>query len=514
MSAIARLRFVLFLSTLLAVLFPASSHAKCVPTNTASPAPRDPVTQILAAQKQCPVDAKEFLDAVRRIGARSVPTMVNFTGFHNPGSGAFFIFEIVSSEGGSAPAIPIERGDLVWGHFTQADRGRLVPVRDGLTLELIAWDPDKQFYNFYELVDREWFYRGDSKDILDDIQFLHRQRKPNAPPFGDRLRCSGCHINGGLVQKEFREPYNDWFVESRPLSMVPLKPDDFVQDRVSALVDASELSKLVASTTRRLASSPGYRKVMATRSMQERLRPLFCAVEINIESDLAPFDEHKPAVRIPSAFFVDTRLATADIAVARKDYDAALQKQGSRLQATPMRTDADHAWLTPVKAQSDVAAIESLVEQGVVDKEFVADVLSVDFTNPIFSPTRCGLLKLVPDKGGPDFVRHYIDALRSASVPGAAELVDKLTDPSRTAASHAQKAAAFLASCARRSLDPAAVLEWSRLLSQRRVETSASEISQNPLGRILEDPGRVVFPAVRAKPGAGKLTLTATCQVK
>lgn len=514
MSAIARLRLAPFLLTLLAMLFPVTSHAECVPTNTASPAPLDPVTQILAAQQQCPVDAKEFLDAVRRVGARSVPTMVNFTGFHNPGSGAFFIFEIVSSEGAVAPAIPIERGDLVWGHFTTADRGRLVPVRDGLTLELIAWDPGKQFYNFYELVDREWFYRGDSEDILNDIQPLHRQREVNATPFGDRLRCSGCHVNGGLVQKEIREPYNDWFVESRPLSMGPLKPDDFVQDRVSALVDASELSKVVASTTRRLAGSPGYRKVMSTRSMQERLRPLLCPVEINIESDLAPFDEHKPAVRVPSAFFVDTRLATADIAVTRKDYDVALQKQGSRLPRTPMRTDADHAWLTPVKAQSDVVAVEALVEQGVVDMEFVFDALAVDFTNPVFSPTRCGLLKLVPDKGGPDFVRHYIDALRAASVPGAAELVDNLTDPSRTAAAHAQKAAAFLSSCARRSSDPAAVLEWSRLLSQRRVETSVSEISQNPRGRILEDPGRIVFPAVQPKPVAGKLALTEICQVK
>jgi hypothetical protein len=77
-------------------------------------------------------------------------------------------------------------------------------------------DPEKQFYNFYELASGTWFYRGDSKDILDDIQGLHRQRNRVAP-FGGRLRCSGCHVNGGLLQKELAAPHNDWFLTSRNL---------------------------------------------------------------------------------------------------------------------------------------------------------------------------------------------------------------------------------------------------------------------------------------------------------
>jgi hypothetical protein len=316
------------------------------------------------------------------------------------------------------------------------------------------------------------------------------------------------------VQKEQRPPYNDWFVKSRALPMGGAEPDPFVQDRVAALVDASELAKLVDAGTRRLASSPGYRKVMATRSVQERLRPLFCPMEINIESDAAPFDDKRASLRIPSAFFVDTRLATAEITVQRMHYDAALKKQGSRLAARPPRTDADHAWLVPVKAQYDVIAVDALVEQGVIDKEFVADVLAVDFTNPVFSPVRCGLLKLLPEQAVPTFVPRYIDALRGASVPGATELLNNLTDPARTSAFHAQKAAAVLASCSQRAADPAVVLEWFRLLAQRRAETSASEISANGANHILEDPGRVVFPEVQPKAIAGRLTLTAGCQVK
>src|SRR5262249_45898926 len=146
------------------------------------------------------------------------------------------------------------------------------------------------------------------------------------------------------------------------------------------------------------------------------------------------------------------------------------------------RTDADHGWLTPVKAQSDILGVDALVAQGIIDKEFVADVLAVDFTNPLFSKTRCDLLKLVPDKGGPDFVTRLQGALRGASGPGAAALVANLSDPARNAAFHQSQALAFLANCKQRATDAGTVLDWFRLLAQRRAEVSASEISQDTRG--------------------------------
>src|SRR5262249_54924323 len=142
------------------------------------------------------------------------------------------------------------------------------------------------------------------------------------------------------------------------------------------------------------------------------------------------------------------------------------------------RTDADHGWLTPVKAQSDMLAVDALISQGIIDKEFAADVLAVDFTNPVFSKTRCDLLKLVPDKGGSDFVLRFQGALRGGSGPGAAALLANLSDPARNAAFHQAQAAAFLTNCKQRASDAGAVLDWFRLLAQRRAEVSASEISQ------------------------------------
>ncbi len=278
-------------------------------------------------------------------------------------------------------------------------------------IELIAWDPVKQFYNFYELFKGGWFYRGDSKAILEDVEQVHRKRKASEKPFGARLRCSGGRLNGGLLQKELTPPHNDWSVRNRQLPLGKLKPDSFVKGRLDELVDAGELSKLVAESARRLADSPGYQKILAIRSMQERLRPLFCPMELNIESDPEPADDGTPTLRIPSAFFADRRLATADISVRRQDYAAALKSQKSRLPGSK-RDDADHGWLTPVKAHSDIVAVDRLIEQGVISKEFAVAVLAVDFTNPVFSNARCNLLKLVPDA---DRISRHASRMRFAA---------------------------------------------------------------------------------------------------
>ncbi|MEO7272821.1 MAG: hypothetical protein ABIX28_13785 [Vicinamibacterales bacterium] len=491
------------------------ARGACVPSQLGTPAPRDPVALVLAAQPSCPRTPLEFRRTLTRAGARLEPTMVNFVGFHNPGAGAFFIFEIASGTL-TAPATTIARGDLLFGHFTTATGdGRLVSQDDGsLIIELIAWDPGKQFYNFYELRSTGWVYRGDSGDVLEDIALLHRKRPAGAPAFGTRLRCSGCHVSGGLLQKELVAPHNDWFRAARPLPMGGLKPDPAIKEILDAVVDAEILAPLVTAGAQRLADSPGYRTRLAARTLQEQLRPLFCAVELNIESDAAPFDDRAPTVRIPSGFFVDARLATAEVTVARQHYDAALTSLSSRLPDTPGRQDADHAWLTPVKATSDIIAVQALIDRKIVDEEFVLDVLSVDATNPVFSAARCRLLQLVPEASGASWVPRFIDALRGGSGPGTAELLSNLTDPAKTAAFHRGQAAAFTAACATRAGDPAATAGWFALLAQRRVEVGASEISSNSRGHILEDPGRVVFPATRPAAQAGRLSLTTACEVR
>ena len=242
--------------------------------------------------------------------------------------------------------------------------------------------------------------------------------------------------------------------------------DEFIDGRFKATVDAGELSKLVVESTRRLAASPGYRRVLAGRSMQERLRTLFCPMEVNIESDLDAFDDRKPTLQVPSAFFVDPRLAKGTISIKREHYDAALEKMHSLLpRSSPRRNDADHGWLTPVKAQTDIVAVEALIEQGVIDNNFVAAVLAVDFANPVFSKTRCGLLKLVPESGGTDFVARFQSALRGSSAPEVGTLLSNLANP----ASNQRQAQALLTSCQNRAANADAGPASSRSVGRRHI---------------------------------------------
>src|SRR4051812_23291372 len=97
----------------------------------------------------------------------------------------------------------------------------------------------------------------------------------------------------------------------------------------------------------------------------------------------------------------------------------------------------------------------------------------------------------------------------SCPTPRADNRTDRLGS---APAFHRQRAEAFLTSCQQRSSEPETVLNWVRLLAQRRTEVSTSEISQKAgVFHILEDPGRIVFPAT--EPQARSLTFTPTCQV-
>jgi hypothetical protein len=155
---------------------------------------------------------------------------------------------------------------------------------------------------------------------------------------------------------------------------------------------------------------------------------------------------------------------------------------------------------------------DALVEMGVVDREFVADVLAVDFTNPLFSPSRCGLLKLVPADSTPDFLPAFQAALSASVEPAAKVLLENLTDPKRDAAFHKGQVQEYLAACQKRSSAPDTAIEWFGLLAQRREEVDRLEISRHSEGHILESPGRTVFPNASAP--KSRLVLTNACEVR
>jgi hypothetical protein len=476
----------------------------------------DSLAKLLLASGQCPTNVFEFRSRLLAAGAKIKTALVANRGFHNPKFGSFSMFETVS--GSLAPlGINVDDGEFFFGHFTMPGGAGTLSAdqraeADALMIELIVWDPGKQVFNFYEMrgdgKQGNWFYRGDSLDIQADVKFLHRQPVTGRLRFGENLRCSGCHTAGGPILKELASPHNDWWSKQRLLTFGNLKPDGELSRIFQGLVEADELSNSARAGVTKLFGSAKFREAQKALSLQEQLRPLFCPVELNIESDSTPLDQKASRVQIPSAFFVDSMLAQGSILIERSHYDSALGASKASFPET-LLADADHGWLTPVKAFSDTLAIDFLVKQELINQEFTLDVLAVDMTNPVFSAARRSLLRLLPDSAEGDWKEKFKAALRAnaGKNPAAQELLSNLTDPSRNVQFHQARALRFLNQCQKRLQEKAAVIEMYQLLAQRRAEAFDSEISQNPQGEILEPDFRVIFPRVKpaAKPGALRL---------
>jgi hypothetical protein len=261
----------------------------------------------------------------------------------------------------------------------------------------------------------------------------------------------------------------------------------------------------------KLYESENFQRAFKALSLQERLRPLFCPVELNLESDSNPLEAEAPPVSVPSAFFVHPLLAKKTVTIKRAHYDAALRAAKAAFpEVLPERPDGDHGWLTPVKAFSDGLAIEALVKEGLIDQEFVSDVLAVDLTEPVFSKSRCSLLRLLPNVADGDWQKTFRDSLKAAANgnPAAQELLNNFTDPQRNAKFHQTRAARFLDQCQARLQREDTVIEMYQLLAQRRAEAFESEISKNPRGQILEPGFRVIFPTTTPSEQPGSFRLT------
>lgn len=148
----------------------------------------------------------------------------------------------------------------------------------------------------------------------------------------------------------------------------------------------------------------------------------------------------------------------------------------------------------------------------VITEEFIADVLAVDFTRPVFSTTRCALLPLVPARWSATWENEFRENLRSSNLPGAAALLANLTAPEKTTAHHQARAERFLERCEQRLRTRDGALDLARYLGQTRAEIAASEISKNPRGQILEPGFRVIFPVLNPPPSPWRRTLNDECR--
>jgi hypothetical protein len=504
----------------------------------------DPLFKIVTAQNICPQNALELRKRLLQLGYALKPAMVADRGFNNPlPAGSFSFFETVSNPAGSTGTLPIQDGDWFFGHFqvannnNNASASELVEqqqgTQDNLLLESIVWDPNAGFYRFYEIRGTgqggEWFYRGSSIDIQDDIRNLWRNTDPGQPVFGSapasnpgrwggqntafKLRCSGCHMDGGPIMKELAGPHDSWWRVERPLTLGSLVIQQELQPILANVIDADTFAGFIKKGVDKLLSSKPYMAARAANySLQEQLRPLFCEQEVNLESDQQPFTGPATTIEAPVSFFIDPRLLPDDqkpITIDKTLYTNALNTFQSSFMdyqsGASAGIDADHAFEAPVKGHADIALIAALTgpqpgtDGKLVTPDFVTAVLAVDMTRPMFSATRCGLLALLPATADAGWQQRFQDALHANPSPAAQELYRNLTSPDHNAAAQkaaARKLVAQLQSNVSGEDGAAAVTGLVRLLAQQRLAVFQAQISQHPQGEIFEPSFRLIFPTM------------------
>jgi hypothetical protein len=145
-------------------------------------------------------------------------------------------------------------------------------------------------------------------------------------------------------------------------------------------------------------------------------------------------------------------VVSGGVAIDPAAYEAAVAAAGQIVPGISGRTDTEFKLVFPERAGFDDAYVKALVDRDIVDEDFVLDVLAIDFTRPLFSDARCGLLSFAPTATAaePDAIRDaFVTALQKAApaagTPGAS-LLANLMDPA-DADAHRDRAKAFVAAC-------------------------------------------------------------------
>ncbi len=265
------------------------------------------------------------------------------------------------------------------------------------------------------------------------------------------IRCASCHPGGGMVQKELNSPWTSWmrpsgsseFTSTFTAEVGRLSDGDIFESTTGN----SGLNKSVWTPTRiKLLKA----KSVADKSAVELLRPLFCTIDINLQSSGdSSFDADfflDPLWSVFSSVSFDTTKYNELLASNNQHIGDATDKEYSAIR------DTSDKLMYPERSKLDQDYVNALIAGGIVTEEFAKDVLAIDFTRPIFSPVRCDLLKAA--EGITDLTATGIQAGvaaavgmggKAAALKGASELSGFLGAADKDA--HTAAARAFIAAC-------------------------------------------------------------------
>ncbi len=213
------------------------------------------------------------------------------------------------------------------------------------------------------------------------------------------ISCGNCHRDGGVLMKELDEPWIHWESAGKPLPGVDALFAAHAE-MFGKRGDGRELEQLVRTGNDAIVKARiDVQGDAKTGDVAKLLRPLFCAEQVNL--DTAGTEIDGPVTALPADLLLDPRWAADGIAIDPQAYDAAVAAAGQVVPNVAGRTDTELKLVFPERAGFDDAYLQALVARGIIDEDFLLDVLAIDFTRPLFSDARCGLLAFAPAYGEP-----------------------------------------------------------------------------------------------------------------
>jgi hypothetical protein len=401
----------------------------------------------------------------------------------------------------------------VFGIGTRADaQGKVTDVGvPQTTLELIGEQKTKDaagktsgVFNFYAREDNQWKFFGSSAD------FVTSGYECNAdgaciPKAATNQRCASCHVGGGLVMKELQSPWVNWEgARSTPGSQ------DVIGKNPALFGTQGNGVDLETSVERGNQDDwiPARVALLKKLGLKDVLRPLFCSTDMNLVSRNVPnlqglafdtlfrsnggfvtFDQYNKAVATAKQRVVDGRSGQQLIGAGGKP-----------------AVDTVFGFTFPERSTQDEDYVTELQNQHIVDIDFVKDVLIVDFTRPLYSPTRCKMLDSLPDVAETDMQFEkvkaaVIDKLKDTTDPALSQLLANLKDPT-DAAVHDVAVSKFGDACSARlkSEPDVYVLDLLRYASHVRKAAKRARNAKN--GGIIEFPETLPVDDL-AEPTAG-----------
>jgi hypothetical protein len=320
--------------------------------------------------------------------------------------------------------------------------------------EMVGFDKTAGVFNFYvrESKENRFVFMGSSEDAIKQ-GYKCDDNGACEPVAAKDARCWACHEGGGLNMKELHSPWDSWNLNNQmPGNDAIIKKFGKQLGRAETGI---ELEGRISGGNRTWNNKR--LSILKDNGAAEVLRPLFCTVSINLET-AGGADSNLTS--IPGNFYVSDAFG-GSMSVDSAAYQAQIKANGQKI-TDGSRTlqgkkgavvDTQSAFRYVEKSFIDINYIQLLVQQKVVDDDFVKDVLSIDLTRAVFSKTRCDLLSKAPNLKGsdltPDKIRDgFIKNLGSASGAGA-ELLKALQNKS-DAADHQKAADDFFKACAAR----------------------------------------------------------------